>query len=703
MAPGPSVALTGADTIEEGASYTVTVGDVTPASYAPSSWFLSWGDGSWETSSSYTSGKVLSHTYADGPGWQVIQVNLTCTDGKTYSSAGVKWVFVSNAAPTATLVNDGPKEEGSAVTVSFTDVADSGVNDTFTYSFDWDNDGTYDIVDQTSASAQHSWAATGTYTVKGRIKDKDGGYSEHATDPGADIVTAWTVHWGDGSSASLTHSGTVTHAYTDGPFSPTITIDLKDEDGLHAGVGSKSIAVNNVAPTAMLASDGPKDEGQPVTVSFTSVVDPGTGDVLTYSFDWDNDGNYDVAGQANPSAQHTWDDQGRYTVRARVSDDDGGASTYTTDVVVRNAAPKVSATAESGTAQYSEALDEIVFTATDVAADTMTAALTWSANGSALAGTPTGLTLSPASCSENAGTRTCEWRLSGTAAMAAGSYTLRLTVTDKDGSSAGKDVALTVQAEEATVTFDGSNPVAVPVAAAGGASGAFDLVVAVSETDPASPGNINLAQVSLSLVPVGPGNPVVGTASRTVDGVLYVTFHFSGVPVNTYQVQVTVSGSYVGSAEDVLVVYDPSLGYTTGGGWFYWPRTRDRTTFGYTMKYNKKGSNVQGSLLLVRHLADGTIYRVKSNALDGLALGEDTKVPMGWATFSGKCTYQEPGWAEAVGNRAFTVYVEDRNEPGNGADRFWIAVADGLGMDGPAAEYAVTLGGGNLVVPHKAK
>jgi hypothetical protein len=46
------------------------------------------------------------------------------------------------------------------------------------------------------------------------------------------------------------------------------------------------------------------------------------------------------------------------------------------------------------------------------------------------------------------------------------------------------------------------------------------------------------------------------------------------------------------------------------------------------MKYNKKGNKVQGSFLLIRHIPDGTKYRVKSNAVDGLALGGDD---MRWA------------------------------------------------------------------------
>ena len=77
--------------------------------------------------------------------------------------------------------------------------------------------------------------------------------------------------------------------------------------------------------------------------------------------------------------------------------------------------------------------------------------------------------------------------------------------------------------------------------------------------------------------------------------VLEVKCDFTGVPVNTYVVAASVGGDYYrGASEDVLVVYDPSLGFTTGGGWFYWPGTGetefgymgDKTNYGFNMKYN---------------------------------------------------------------------------------------------------------------------
>jgi hypothetical protein len=119
------------------------------------------------------------------------------------------------------------------------------------------------------------------------------------------------------------------------------------------------------------------------------------------------------------------------------------------------------------------------------------------------------------------------------------------------------------------------------------------------------------------------------------------------------------------------------------------------------MKYNKKGGNVKGSLMLIRHTDEGN-YRLKSNALDGLALGDGAG--FGWASFSGKATYAEPGWPEPEGNHAFVVYVEDH---GQSVDQVWIEVHDKDGnvievmsFTRDAIENLILLQGGNIVVPH---
>jgi hypothetical protein len=154
--------------------------------------------------------------------------------------------------------------------------------------------------------------------------------------------------------------------------------------------------------------------------------------------------------------------------------------------------------------------------------------------------------------------------------------------------------------------------------------------------------------------------------------------------------------------EDIITIYDPSLGFTTGGGTFAWPGTGERTNFGYTMKYNQNGTNARGNLLVIRHRADGTIDRLKSNSIEGLALSSATATPP-WATFNGKATYQEAGWSTAVGNYLFQVYVEDNDEPGTGNDKVWLQVNGGsvFYMSGSPSAEAQPLTGGNIQVPHE--
>ena len=383
-----------------------------------------------------------------------------------------------------------------------------------------------------------------------------------------------------------------------------------------------------------------------------------------------------------------------------------------------NQPPEVSVTPATQSVQYSDRIADVTVTAQDSDQDVLSATFSHSVNGGAFAaGLPSGLMATADGCSAANGVQSCIWTIDGTAGVAAGTYAVRSTVTDDGGSSAFSDVAIVVAAEAASLSFSSGNPVGVQVTSPGGSSAPFSLTLFVEETEPDQPaaaaafGDISKAAVAMSLVPVGPGGGATGTcvaAGVTGTGyaqVLEVRCAFSNVPVNTYTATATISGGfYTGGGEDVVTVFDPSLGFTTGGGWFHWPGTTDRTSVGYSMKYKKNGSSVSGSLLMIRHLADGTQYRIKSNALGGLSIGDGGT--FSWATFTGKATYLEPGWASAVGNHGFVAYVEDHGEPG-GSDRFWIQLRDRNGaivgvssMTAPAASNATTLGGGNIVVPH---
>ncbi len=448
-----------------------------------------------------------------------------------------------------------------------------------------------------------------------------------------------------------------------------------------------------VDPAGVLDNDVDED-GDPLTAILVTGPEHGT---LTFA----DDGSFTYTPNAD------WYGTDTFTYLADDGQFDSNEATVTIEVTAVNDPPVGIATPAERTVQYSDAMAPITIAVDDIDSMSVMATATGLPDGVILTGSPCDLP--------------CDLMLSGTVTDGAGSYEAVVTLVDDGGATSDPPVTIIVEPEDASIAFHGGNPVAVRVESAGGESGTFNLMVRVREAEPDTalgsvwPGDINHADVAMQLAPVGPGSPAepIGACERRLDGDGYdqeltVMCAFDEVPVNAYTLAVTVGGGfYAGDAEDIVVVYDPSLGYTTGGGSFLWPGTDEVVNFGYTMKYNKKGQKVKGSLLLIRHVADGSIYRVKSNALYGLALGEGDG--FGWASFSGKSTYLDPTMPDPEGNHDFVVYVEDRNEPGDGVDRFWIemhdkdnAVIPALSMDRGAADHAVPIEGGNLVVPHRA-
>lgn len=277
---------------------------------------------------------------------------------------------------------------------------------------------------------------------------------------------------------------------------------------------------------------------------------------------------------------------------------------------------------------------------------------------------------------------------------------------------------LTVTREDALISYFEDNPAAVQVSTEGGELNTGELLISIdvqeNETTAsmALPGYISNAGLSVTLIPVGPGSNIDLDCSGAVSGTgydainTYTCTNTGALEVNTYEINAEVTGDYYTAPPymDALTVYDPSLGFTTGGGTFN--LEGDRVNFGFVMRYNPAGKNVSGNLLLIRHHADGTRSRLKSNALGDLALGTDESVPMGWGIFDGKSVYTawDAGSEEyiSLGNQNFHVYVEDRGNPGTGSDRIWINGPGEFEMPGTlgtASSNTQIITGGSISVP----
>ena len=233
------------------------------------------------------------------------------------------------------------------------------------YEWDWNNDGSYD--DQTSsATIQHTFADNYFGTVKLKVTDQDNmtdiaqttvsisnanpspsfsgsvsgnegssiSFSVSVNDPGTNDGP-FTYQWNFGDGQTSTQSSP-SHIYADdGNYNVTVSVRDKDS-GL--GQANTTASISNVNPTAN--AGGPYSGRIQVAVTLSgSATDPGTADQLSYSWDANNDGTYELNGQ---TASAYFNSPGSHTVRLKVTDGDGGIDYDDATVTIDTESPTIS-------------------------------------------------------------------------------------------------------------------------------------------------------------------------------------------------------------------------------------------------------------------------------------------------------------------------------------------------------------------------
>ncbi|MCA9926799.1 MAG: Ig-like domain repeat protein, partial [Anaerolineales bacterium] len=232
----------------------------------------------------------------DGPS-QTKEVTITATtsagtNGYTGNTTSISFpLVVDNVPPSATFANNGPVNEGSSATVTFSNAFDPSTargGDTYSgfhYAYDFDNDGVFEVGDGTYAGSSSVDSATvptdflvegpDTHIVSGRIIDKDDGFTDYTTD----------------------------------------------------------ITINNVAPIASIS--GPSDAlvGQ-LTSFVVGANDGSTADQAIgfgYSIDWGDGSPIEnitrSEGNGSATTRHAYAATGTYTAQVTATDRDGGTST----------------------------------------------------------------------------------------------------------------------------------------------------------------------------------------------------------------------------------------------------------------------------------------------------------------------------------------------------------------------------------------
>jgi hypothetical protein len=271
--------------------------------------------------------------------------------------------------------------------------------------------------------------------------------------------------------------------------------------------------------------------------------------------------------------------------------------------------------------------------------------------------------------------------------LAAGSYPLRAVITSSNPDISGSmgTSTLAVTKENAVVTLSASNPTQVKVNSPRGAAGPIMLCAAVADVSDGSPGDIsNAAPVTFTLSPVGPGSPIAQDATLSgggVGGTLTACAAFNNVPVNGYDVGVSVGGNnYTGSSSGALAVFDPSLGSYRGIGAIV--RNGRNGTFLFNIRYRRDGTPL-GGLIYVERRPTGFVT-LQTSAVQSLSIAGATGVIFGKASLNG------------VGNHTFRATLIDSSKSGRG-DRFGLQVISPSGATITDLTFdPIILRGGNI-------
>jgi len=296
-------------------------------------------------------GKNVTHTYS-GNGTYVVTLTVTDDDGDT--STLQKDVNVWNVPPYADFTYL-PISPSTADTIQFNDTSVDSDGSVVNWTWDF-GDGHMGY----GKNAMHSYADNGTYAVTLTVRDNDNDTSSitkylnvsnvapsadfsftpsfpkdvdaiHFTDESYDSdgsVVSWFWDFGDGHNSTLQNP---VHTYSDDGIY-TVSLTIKDDDGASNSI-SKGIEVRNAPPTADFYYVPPSPDDRD-NVSFYDSSGDADGSVVSWFWDF-GDGN--TSKEANPS--HSYKNNGVYTVRLTVTDDDGANDSVLHSIIIANIPP----------------------------------------------------------------------------------------------------------------------------------------------------------------------------------------------------------------------------------------------------------------------------------------------------------------------------------------------------------------------------
>lgn len=176
----PTADAGGPYTASEGSSVTLDASASSDPNQTAETLTYEWdfdGNGAYDDAT----GSAPAYSAGDGPA--TVTVGLRVTDDDSMTGTASATITVENVSPSATLVQLPPTMvfQGLSASFQFTNVSDPSAADMaagFSYSADCTDDGTMDVAWSASDTFSCAYPDSGTFTVRGSVRDKDGGVGE---------------------------------------------------------------------------------------------------------------------------------------------------------------------------------------------------------------------------------------------------------------------------------------------------------------------------------------------------------------------------------------------------------------------------------------------------------------------------------------------------------------------------------------------
>jgi len=221
--PVPTAVISGPTSVPEGAGILLTAAASSEIGGVISKY--EWDSNYTGTFVPDTTGASVTFSAAalDGPLTRVVALRVTDAAGNTNITTCT--IQILNVAPTAVFTGSSVVL-GQAGSVMFSNVTDPSAADTaagFTYSYDFSDSGTFEILGSTNplAAVPASYLSTaGAHTIHGRVQDKDGGFTDYLATVEVTAAVAKQLSGAIiGTSGSYGNSGNTIAKAFDGNFS----------------------------------------------------------------------------------------------------------------------------------------------------------------------------------------------------------------------------------------------------------------------------------------------------------------------------------------------------------------------------------------------------------------------------------------------------------------------------------------------------